>query len=137
METMRWHSCRRLLSLGLRQASSRCRNPGPPRALRLPRLLTGCASGSRRSLDGFRSPCLTLSFARHLVPPCMGHPTKLRTLGLIYIGYTYEYWIVLLYSTCCNASRYSTVLYCTVLSGQSGTVRVLCCRQKCQVMLNC
>ena len=31
-------------------------------------LLTGCASGSRRSLDGFRSPCLTLFFAiRHLV----------------------------------------------------------------------
>ena len=46
-------------------------------------LLTGCASGSRRSLDGFSSPCLlTLSFAaRHLVPLCMG-PNKLRTLGL-------------------------------------------------------
>ena len=28
----------------------------------------------------FRSPCLTLSFARHLVPLCMG--PKLRTLGL-------------------------------------------------------
>ena len=44
-------------------------------------LLTGCASGSRRSLDGLRSPCLTasLSFARHLVVPlCMG--PKLRTL---------------------------------------------------------
>ena len=59
------------------QASSRRQNPGPPRAQMLP-LLTGCASGSRRSLDGFRSPCLTLSFARHLVPPCMG--PKLRTL---------------------------------------------------------
>ena len=30
-------------------------------------------------LDGFRSPCLTLSFARHLVPLCMG--PKLRTLA--------------------------------------------------------
>ena len=73
------YSCRRLLSLGLRQASSRRQNPGPPRAQMLP-LRTGCASGSRRSLDGSRSPCLTLFFARHLVPPCMG--PKLRTLGL-------------------------------------------------------
>ena len=41
--------------LGLRQASSRRQNSGPPRAQMLP-LRTGCASGSRRSLDGFRSP---------------------------------------------------------------------------------
>ena len=37
-------------------------------------------SGWLQARGRSRSPCLTLFFARHLVPPCMG--PKLRTLGL-------------------------------------------------------
>ena len=101
-----------------RAISSRCQSRGPaPTPSKAASVYIGYVSGSRRSLGGSRSLCLTLFYARHPVPLCMGPTRRLRTLARslnrlhllecptrfnVSLGYEYEY-------------LYSTVVATTVL----------------------